>query len=194
MQPMHQFFPLSPDSTTTVIIEHIPAGPQRLFEGRISYNDSSTLYEGETWADIYSGKLVEIRLYLRKAGGAAEICLIIEGMPPPACADTLVTPPTPPPLGSTGEPRCYQVQSNWLTGRVQLNPWTYGGSQFYSDSGENLAITNWKQTQDSLFARLVPFSLPAAFSFDAYLFSDVSNGALPGQNLRLEPVDLSGWG
>ena len=70
------------DETGTVItVERIPAGRSRIFTGRL-YGANGASYEGKAYADIFGGKVTNVRLILRRTG-AAQVEVVIEDMRDP---------------------------------------------------------------------------------------------------------------
>ncbi|MGD9200225.1 MAG: hypothetical protein PVI26_01570 [Chitinispirillia bacterium] len=67
------------DETGAIVnVKKIPAGRSRIFTGRLNGSNGES-YEGEAYADIFGGKVTNVRLILRKTGGA-QVEVIIEDM------------------------------------------------------------------------------------------------------------------
>ncbi len=68
-------------SGKTLTLENIPAGPGRVFRGKLARNNMTT-HEGSYTVDIGGGQSVFVPLVLRDVGnGRAEICVEVEGWP-----------------------------------------------------------------------------------------------------------------
>jgi hypothetical protein len=59
-------------------VDRIPAGRSRMFKGSL-YGSNGVSYEGKAYADIFGGKVTNVRLMLRRTG-AAQVEVIIEDM------------------------------------------------------------------------------------------------------------------
>jgi hypothetical protein len=88
-------FPLAKGGQTFEI-KGIPAGKQRSFHGSLRNANGVLTHDGITLADIKAGAFADVRLYLAKAGGTANVCVVIEGQKLPACAQDSLPPKLPP--------------------------------------------------------------------------------------------------
>lgn len=85
MAPMDFTYPLDSMGGKPVVISRIPAGARRLFTGRLLDPQGLVTHEGATPAAIMPGKTAEVHLLLRSTNtGNANICVEVEGLPPPA--------------------------------------------------------------------------------------------------------------
>jgi len=153
-------FPLTNKGNGPYEIKGIPAGKSRSFHGSLFNANGILTHEGITQADIVGGAFTEIRLFLAKASGSAEVCVVIEGQKLPPCAgkDTLMPPPKPgpgPDSGAVGG--CWQLSSSWVSGKVKLYDSMLNGSMgmIRRDSGADLYFTTWGRHGDSLLAIVV---------------------------------------
>lgn len=102
MAPMNFSYPLDSMGGKPVVISRIPAGARRLFTGRLLDPQGLVTHEGSTPAAIAPGKTAEVHLLLRSTNtGNANICVEVEGLPPPA---NCIKPPD-----SVKVPGCWQL-------------------------------------------------------------------------------------
>lgn len=143
-------YPLKKKSGSTFEIKGIPSGSKRSFHGRLLNRGYQLTHEGVTVADIKSGTLTDIRLYLSKAGGSANVCVVIEGQKLPACALDTIPPPPPPDTAALSS--CWYVSSDSVSGQMSLYPQYVSGymGKIATANGVNLPITAWKRLGDSL--------------------------------------------
>jgi len=106
-------------------------------------------HEGVTVAEIRAGEFADIHLYLSKASGTANVCVVIEGMAPPPCANDTIPPPPP---DTTLISHCWYVGSDSVTGQLTLYDTTVGGYMgvLVTNAGTRLPVTTWASFQDTL--------------------------------------------
>jgi hypothetical protein len=98
-------FPLTGKGGQTFEIKGIPAGKKRSFHGSLLNAGKVVTHEGITLADIQAGAYTDVRLFLAKANGSANVCVTIEGQTPPPCAsDSLPPKPVPDSIGAIPMP------------------------------------------------------------------------------------------
>lgn len=147
-------------------IKGIPAGMKRSFHGSLVNSNHVVTHEGVTVADIRGGEYTDVRLFLAKATGSAQVCVVIEGQKLPPCAgDTLPPPPPVPDSGKGGG--CWSLSSAWVTGKVKLYDSVVNGSmgELLRDSGAALPFTTWSRQGDTLMAILVAPNLQEKWLF-----------------------------
>jgi hypothetical protein len=168
-------FPLTAKGSPAFEIKGIPAGNRRSFHGSLLNANRVLTHEGTTLADIHGGAYTDVRLYLAKAGGSANICVVIEGQKPPACAvDTSTPPPNPWPVPDSGAVGgCWWLSSPWITGNVKLYGTQVNGSMgiLVRDSGRALDFTTWSRHGDTLAAILVAPNLQEKWLFSGLILS-----------------------
>ncbi len=150
MTDMDFKYPLATNGGTTIDIQSIPAGKGRNFHGRLFNGNGRLLYEGVTLADIRGGEYADVRLFLTKASGSANVCVVIEGQPVPACAmDSL--PPPPPPTSNLAS-HCWYVTSDSVNGLLHLYDQPVNGFAGYLMTLDmhSLPVTTWAYNLDTL--------------------------------------------
>ncbi len=63
-------------------VKGLPVGLDVKFTGQITQKEKVT-HSGETYADVHKGLVAQVRLYLHKLDGNAEVCVEVEGLPRP---------------------------------------------------------------------------------------------------------------
>lgn len=101
MQTLSYRYALGSKGSTAFEIKGIPAGKKRSFHGSLVNAKGVLTHEGVTLADIQAGAFTDVRLFLAKASGSAEVCVVIEGQKLPACAADTLPPPPPPATGGS---------------------------------------------------------------------------------------------
>jgi hypothetical protein len=97
MAPIYQSWVLTPGQPQSAYIGDIPVG-YRVFYGRLikldtAFGDTSVTHEGSDSAWIERDSITDVNLFLRKAGGgAAHVCVEVEGWPTDS---TCYKPPIP---------------------------------------------------------------------------------------------------
>lgn len=150
-------FPLAKGGQTFEI-KGIPAGKKRSFHGGLRNANGLLTHDGITVADIQAGTFTDVRLYLAKAGGGANVCVVIEGQKVPACAQDSLPPPGPWPVPDSGAiGGCWQLASGWVTGKIKFYDSATNGSMgvLIRDTGSVLPFTVWSRHGDTLAAVLV---------------------------------------
>jgi hypothetical protein len=113
MQEMFFRFPIrGKQGGETFTIKGIPAGLKRKFQGLLRNSEWEETHQGTTLADIEAGALSDIRLYLKKSTGGADMCVVIEGQKLPPCAIDTVKPPidtVKPPIDTVKPPKLSQI-------------------------------------------------------------------------------------
>ena len=155
MSDMFFQFPLGKKGGSGFDIKAIPAGKSRSFHGRLLSRDRQLTHEGTTVADIRGGEYSDIHLYLAKAMGSANVCVVIEGQKPPACAVDTILPPPPP--DSQIINHCWYVSSDSISGRLHLFDTVQNGYRglLVSTLGAKLPVTNWYYSGDSLYVYML---------------------------------------
>lgn len=154
MTDMFFHFPLRKKGGQSFEIKGIPAGAKRVFYGRLLTRDFVLSQEGTTVAAIKAGAFSDIQLYLKKAAGSANICIVIEGQKLPACATDSLPPvdTLPPPPDTTALSSCWYISSDSVSGQMTLFPEYMGGfkGEIVTTSGLHLPITTWAMLGDTL--------------------------------------------
>jgi hypothetical protein len=175
MQEQSYRFPITTRGGQIIEIKGIPAGKKRSFHGSLWNGKRVLTHEGITVADIQAGVYADIRLFLAKAGGSASICVIIEGQKLPACAGDTLSPPVDPwPVPDSGaNAGCWQLASDWITGKVKFYGTPLDGSMgvLLRDSGSALYFTLWSRQGDTLAAVLISPDNGAKWIFRGVILS-----------------------
>jgi hypothetical protein len=172
MQPLAYKYPLAKGGLIFEI-KGIPAGKQRSFRGTLRNANGILTHDGITVADIKAGAYTDVRLYLAKAGGNANVCVVIEGQKLPACAQDSL-PPNPWPVPDSGAiGGCWAVSSDWVTGKVKLYDTQVNGDMgvLLRDSGSALHFTTWARHGDTLAAILVAPNLQDKWRFNGVVYA-----------------------
>ncbi|MEO7423606.1 MAG: hypothetical protein ABI036_00365 [Fibrobacteria bacterium] len=142
-------YPLGKKGGYAFEVKAIPAGKNRSFHGRLLNRQMQPTHEGVTVADIRAGEFTDIHLYLSKASGTANVCVVIEGMTPPACANDTIPPPPP---DTTLISHCWYVGSDSVTGQLTLYDTLVSGytGVLVTNAGTRLPVTSWASFRDTL--------------------------------------------
>ncbi|MBW8890098.1 MAG: hypothetical protein JF616_20275 [Fibrobacteres bacterium] len=87
MAPMHFSATMTEGKPITLALSGIPAGPGRIFHGRLvrldsAQRDTMVTHEGSDTVAIAAGATTDVHLYLKAVGGGAvRVCLDVEGWP-----------------------------------------------------------------------------------------------------------------
>ncbi len=153
MSDMFFKYPLGTKGGYSFEIKGIPSGKSRSFNGRLLNRSRQLTHEGTTVTDIRAGELADLHLYLAKASGSANVCVVIEGQKPPACAlDSF------PPLPDTQMvSHCWYVGSDSLNGRLSLYDQPIGmySGVLITNNGIRLPVTTWGKVGDTLSAVVI---------------------------------------
>ncbi|HKP95811.1 MAG TPA: hypothetical protein VJ385_08650 [Fibrobacteria bacterium] len=202
MAPIHQSWPLSPGGRDSAIVTGIPAGPKRIFYGRLiqtnliqsdtAGRDTLVTHEGSDSVLIRRDSTSDVHLYLKKVGGngSAHVCVEVEGWPSDsACVQPPVIPPFPLFRGcwnvAITKPGPTRQQDSVFKAKLRI---------FQRDSVLSAVITWNSGKKDSAYGYVI---LPGGYAVIGYNggHGDFTLRAnlIPSKVDTTHPLELFGW-
>jgi hypothetical protein len=194
MAPIQRSWYLSSGQPQSVYISGIPAGNLRIFTGRLvrldtASGDTTFTHEGSDSAAIKQDSVTDVNLYLhrRENGGAARICVEVEGWPSDS---TCIRPPIEPPRAAWFG-GCWNVfvtkqggtpgQDSVFRTKLRIEQWDTGLTAFVTwNSGEVDTASGYVNAQGTAFIGYQDGGFKITANLDSNLVDTTFNARMHG--------------